>query len=520
MQQTIMVDGRSLSIQDVISIAQNQRTITISQSALDDLSSTRLAINKILDSKIPKYGLNTGFGALAETPITSKRDMQSLQKHLIQSHAVGVGHPLAVEQARAMMLLRLNTLLAGHSGSRPVVAESLAKLLNAGAAPYIPSRGSVGASGDLAPLAHLALLLQGQGPAYLDGKQISAKSLLNKLDLPSLKLEAKEGLSLINGTQAMTSVGCFAIFHGFRQFYLANVIASASVDALAGSQVPFDPRIHQLRPHPGQIECAEIMQLMLEGSLIRSGQSHNRVQDAYSLRCIPQVHGAVKDALNHVQKTVEIEINSVTDNPLVFRSTNDHHLDILSGGNFHGQYLAMTLDYLAIALSTLGNIAERRIEQMLNPSLSAGLPPFLAVQPGLNSGYMILQVVAASLVNENKVLSHPASTDSIPTSANREDFVSMGMTSANKLNQIIENVYQILGIELLCACQALDFREKAPGKLVSKMHQQTRQHISFAKHDRAFRKDLTKAVSLLKSGNLLRDLSAVYSIEAFIERET
>lgn len=516
MPHDIVIDGRSLTINDVISIARSEAKISLNPSALEYLASSRLYVDRILESQNPYYGLNTGFGALAEKAITKKRDLRSLQARLIQSHAVGVDRPLSVDQARAMMLLRLNTVLAGHSGCRPLIAESLASLLNANAAPFIPSRGSVGASGDLAPLAHLVLLLQGQGPAYIGTKETLAAKVLKKTGMTPLELEAKEGLSLINGTQAMTSIACFAVFNGTRLYYLANAIAAASVDALAGSSVPFDARLHEQRPHLGQIECASMMRQMLEGSQIHKGQNSKRVQDAYSLRCIPQVHGAVKDALNHAHSTVEIEINSVTDNPLIFPGTNGNEIDVLSGGNFHGQYLAMILDYLAIALSTLGNIAERRIEQMLNPALSAGLPPFLAADPGLNSGYMIMQVMAASLVNENKVLSHPASTDSIPTSANREDFVSMGMTSANKINQIIENVYQILAVELLCACQALDFRSKKAGKYVRQLHSQTRLHVPFAKQDRPLRLDQAKAVALLKSGALLHDLPLPSSKEAFI----
>lgn len=469
----IKLDGNSLTLENLKSVAYENTPVEIHPKSLERIAEIRESIDSKAHSPQAYYGINTGFGALSETKIAPE-DLEKLQHNLILSHAVGVGEPMSAPETRALMLLRLNTLAKGYSGCRPVILESLAKLLNTGITPQIPRKGSVGASGDLAPLAHLALALLENG----------------------LKLQAKEGLALINGTQAMTAVGSLALLEAEALCDWADKIGACSLESLLGSAKPLDPRIHEIRPHPGQIKSAQnILDLLKNSEILDSHKNCKKVQDAYSLRCMPQVHGATRDTLSFVRQVLEREINSATDNPLVLNQD-----EILSGGNFHGQPIAFALDYLSIAVSELANISERRIEQMLNASLSSGLPAFLSPNPGLNSGFMMLQVTAAALVNENKIFSHPASTDSIPTSANREDHVSMGMTSANKVRQVIENVTQVLSIELMCAAQALDLRKPLkPGLGVQKIYEDFRQEISFAPEDRAFGVDLQQSINWLKT---------------------
>ncbi len=503
MHFTVILDGKALTIEDVWSVAQNKKQVEVHPENLHLLDKIRHYVDDIAEKDRPYYGINTGFGALAEKKI-AKKDLEKLQHRLILSHAVGVGEPLSHVEARSLMLLRANTLARGHSGCRKEIILYLTALLNSGCAPYVPSKGSVGASGDLAPLAHLALLLIGKGHAFINGKKVTAQKALSHAKLSPLKLKAKEGLALINGTQAMAGLGCLMLKHAEQLCDLADIIGACAVDALKGSDTPFDERIHEVRPHLGQQQSANNLRSMLKQSEIRESHRHcTRVQDAYSLRCMPQVHGASRDTFAFVRNVLEHEINSSTDNPLVFLRADQTGIDILSGGNFHGQPLAFALDYLAIATAELGNISERRMEQMLNPALSAGLPPFLAVDPGINSGFMILQVTAAALVNENKIYCHPASTDSIPTSASREDHVSMGMTSANKARVVIENCYTILGIELIIAGQALDMRKPLlPGTGVQTVMKKLRKIIAFTKQDRLFYQDLQKANQLCKSGIL------------------
>lgn len=504
----VELDGASLRLEDVFAVSCRARPVSIAPSVLERMERARALVASIAAGDQPAYGINTGFGALAEVRI-DKAQIEELQLNLIRSHAVGVGGPLSFEAARALMLLRANTLAVGHSGCRPLVLEHLVKLLNAGCAPLVPSRGSVGASGDLAPLAHCALLLLGEGEALVEGRRVPASVALEAAGLEPLALKAKEGLALINGTQAMAAVGILTLVEAERMCRMADVIGAASLDALQGTWRAFDPRIHRARPHPGQLASAENLLSLLDDSEImrnHQGPDHHKVQDPYSLRCMPQVHGATRDALAYVRQVLEREINSATDNPLVFLD-GDHGIEgdaILSGGNFHGQPVALALDHLAIATAELANISERRIEQLVNPALSDGLPPFLAPEPGLNSGFMILQVTAASLINENKVLSHPASTDSIPSSANREDHVSMGMTSANKAAVVVENVRRVLGIELLCACQALDLRAgMKPGKGVRPVYVRVREDIAFTSKDRAFMKDLDAIEAIMRSDDVL-----------------
>jgi histidine ammonia-lyase len=500
---TITLDGRSLSLANVEDVARHGARVVIADSVVERMKEARQVVEKIAAEDAPAYGINTGFGALAEEKISSE-DLDLLQKNLIVSHAVGVGRPLPFDAARALMLLRANTLAVGHSGCRPVVLENLVQLLNAGCAPHVPSRGSVGASGDLAPLAHLALLLLGEGPAMVDGKRSTATSALEKAGLAPLVLRSKEGLALINGTQAMTSVGILTLLDAERLCLLADVVGAASLDALGGHESQFDARIHLSRPHPGQRESASLLARLVEDSEMRG--VGNQVQDPYSLRCMPQVHGATRDALSYARSVLEREINSATDNPLVFL---DGDFDkegtcVVSGGNFHGQPVALALDFLPIAVAELANISERRVEHLVNPALSNGLPPFLAPDAGLNSGFMILQVTAAALVSENKILCHPASVDSIPSSANREDHVSMGMTAANKAREVVDNVRKVLCIELMAACQGLDLRSPLkPGRGIRALHQSFRKHVAFAPVDRAFAPDLEAAENFCRGEEAL-----------------
>ena len=509
-ERIVELNGKGLTIEDVVDVAHGRARVSAAPAVLGRLARARALVDKLAAGDEPHYGINTGFGALAEVKIPSDK-VALLQQNLIESHAVGVGEPLPLPEARALMLLRASTLAVGHSGCRAVVLEHLLALLNAGVGPLVPRKGSVGASGDLAPLAHTALLLLGQGDALVSGaggvQRVTAAEALARAGVPPLVLEAKEGLALINGTQAMCAVGVLALYDAERLAKLADVVGACSLDALKGTWKAFDSRIHAARAHPGQIESARTLLKLLEGSeIMDSHKDCGKVQDPYSLRCMPQVHGATRDALAHVRSVLAREINSATDNPLVFLD-GDYGVDgdeVLSGGNFHGQPIALALDYLAIATAELANISERRIEQMVNPALSTGLPPFLSPDPGLNSGYMIVQVSAAALINENKVLCHPASVDSIPSSANREDHVSMGMTSANKAAHVIENVRTVLALELLCACQAIDLRKPLkPARAVQRVLDRVRRDVPFAPADRAFGRDVDAIVRLVRTPDVL-----------------
>ncbi len=501
---TIIIDGNSLTLKQIIRVAKKANKVKIKLSVIEKLTYLRKHIDIILTNKKPYYGINTGFGGLSEINISSNQ-INKLQLNLIYSHAVGIGSSFSYEEARALMLLRLNSLAKGFSGCRPVIIQHIAILLNNGCAPLVPKKGSVGASGDLAPLAHLSLLLIGQGNALINGKKSTAQSALKKSKLKPIILEAKEGLSLINGTQAMCTLACFALNDALNLCKLANIIGACSVEALMASTTPFIKKIHELRPYKGQKIAALQLRKMLKN---RNNNDHKKkhnynTQDAYSLRCMPQVHGAVIDAISHINTQINIEINSATDNPLIFINNSTKQAEIISGGNFHGQPLAFILDYLGIVISALANISERRFENLLNPTLSCGLPAFLIKSSGLNSGFMMLQVSAAALVNENKILSHPASSDSIPTSANKEDFVSMGMTSANKICTILDNTYNVLSLELMGACQALDLRNNLQiAPQVKTIWKKVRQTIPFADKDRLFKNDMINIYNLCKSEQL------------------
>jgi len=448
----VTLDGESLTIESVESVAVRNEPVALAAAAIARMHISRAVIDRLANGDAPVYGVNTGVGRLSDVRI-SPEELEQLQRNVIRSHAAGVGEPLPRETVRAMMLIRANVLAKGFSGIRPVVAERLCDLLNRGVTPVVPSRGSVGASGDLAPLSHIALVLIGEGEARLGpAERLSGGDALRRAGIEPLTLAAKEGVSLINGTQAMLAVGCLELLAAERLANNADLICALSLDALRGSSHAFEPALHQARPHPGQIVTVGNLARLLEGSQIRASHLEcARVQDAYSLRCAPQVHGAVRDTLAEARRAFAIELNSATDNPLVFGE------EVVSGGNFHGEVLALQLDYVAIALTALAGISERRIDRLVNPTLNEGLPPFLAQNPGIESGLMMAQVTAAALVAENRVLANPASTGSITTDGSKEDFVSMGMTSALKLSPVVRNTRTVLAIEALAAARALGF---------------------------------------------------------------
>jgi histidine ammonia-lyase len=454
----ISIDGEHLTIEELHKLVFDGAAAELAPAARERMDESRAVIERMIDSDAPVYGVNTGFGKMASTRI-SRGEIRHLQLNLVRSHACGVGAPLNEPVTRAMLALRANALAKGFSGVRPLVAETLLAMLNRGVHPVIPSQGSVGASGDLAPLAHLALVAIGEGEAVYQGRRLAGGEAMRAAGIAPLVLEAKEGLALLNGTQGMLALLALAIREADIAVDTADVAAALSLDALRGSPAAFDLRIAQVRPHAGHLVTARNIERLNRGSEIR--ESHRspikdpRVQDPYSLRCAPQVHGAVRDALAHIRATVSIELNSATDNPLVFADSESVSGEVISGGNFHGQPLAMAADQMAIALATLGGISERRIEQMTNPQTSQ-LPAFLVAEAGLNSGFMILQVTAAALASEMKALAAPHSVDSIPTSANQEDYVSMGMSAARRLGPMLANARNILAIEALAACQGID----------------------------------------------------------------
>lgn len=465
----IRLDGCSLTIEDLVRVARNGAAVELDEDAAARMRASRTVVERCVDREFVRYGITTGFGKFCNVVI-SKEENSILQKNLIMSHACGQGEPLPKEVVRAMMALRANALAVGNSGIRPSTVRLLLDMLNADITPVVPEKGSLGSSGDLAPLAHMALVMIGLGEAYFRGERVAGSAALSMAGLKPVALEAKEGLALINGTQAMTAVGALAIHDACLAYGSAQIASALTIQALRGITDAFDARIQELRRQPGQTACAAELRRLLEDSRLVTRQGELRVQDAYALRCIPQVHGASLDALAYVRQVVERELNAVTDNPLIFPSPSimlggtqaleDERDpgDILSGGNFHGQPVALAMDFLAIAASELANISERRLERLVNPALSEGLPAFLTTSGGLNSGFMIVQYAAAALVSENKSLAHPASVDSIPSSANQEDHVSMGTIAARKARSIVWNVQRVVALELAAACQALDLR--------------------------------------------------------------
>lgn len=505
LEAELALAGQALTIEEIASVAQGNCRVTVASEAWPRIKASRSVVDAVVSSGETAYGINTGFGKLADLRISSN-DLNALQHNLVRSHACGLGDPLPEPETRAMLLLRANVLAKGHSGVRPIVVETLVSLLNHGIHPVVPARGSVGASGDLAPLAHLALALIGEGEVFCQGKRTSASYALQAAGIEPLKLEAKEGLALLNGTQAMAATGALALDRALRVTELCDLAGAMSLEALRGTPTAFDERIHAARPHRGQISAATHLRRLLEDSEIRESHRHNdpRVQDAYCLRCMPQVHGAARGALAHVREVIEIEAGSATDNPLIFVGVNGSDSnDILSGGNFHGAPLALALDYAAIALTDLMSISERRIDRLINPDINEGLPPFLSDTPGVSSGLMIAHVAAAALLNEAKVLSHPASVDSVPTSGGKEDHVSMGMTSALKLRQVVENAERVLAIELMSAAQGLDYRQ--PLKAARKVEQARatiRQTLPRLAEDRVLSGDIEQLTSEIRRGTL------------------
>ena len=523
--QALHINGNDLSLADVRDVVYERRPVLLDPDARERVNAARAVVDELVENNQLAYAVTTGVGKLSDVRIEPAQ-VRELQVNLLRSHAVGVGEPLSEHEVRAMILLRANSLAKGHSGVRPIVLDTLCLMLNRGVHPVVPSQGSVGASGDLAPLAHLALTLIGEGEAfYADPKskrprrigdplarRVSSAQALKRADIKPVVLEAKEAISLINGTQAMVAVGSLALMAAQTMVDTADVIGAMTTDALRGTDVAFDPRIQQVRPHPGQAETARNLVRMLEGSEVReSHRKCGKVQDAYSMRCMPQVHGAVRDALEHCQRVFEIEINSAVDNPLVFvtprlpgqKQADVKRGEIISGGNFHGEPIAFALDFLAIALSALAGISERRIDRLVNPSSNEGLPPFLAGGAGLNSGFMMPQVTAAALASENKVLAHPASVDSITTSGNKEDYVSMGMTGAVKLKKVVENTRYVLAIEAIAAAQALDFLAPLkPSKRAQQAVSAIRKVSPRMDHDRSLAQDFVKVSEVIARGEI------------------
>ena len=498
----ILLGMDGMVLEDLIAIARRGAKVRLTEESKERIRSSRQLIDKWVVEERVIYGVTTGFGALSDKTI-SKKDTRVLQENILKSHAAGVGEILDEESVRAVMALRIKDLARGHSGIRLETVQLLIDLLNYGVCPLIPKKGSVGASGDLAPLAHLSLVLMGLGEAMYGGQKMAGAEALQRCGVEPLRLEAGEGLALVNGTQMTTAVGGLALFDALRLAKMADIAACMSLEVLMGSRTEFDPRIHQVRPHPGQAAAADNMRRITQNSeIISSHKDCSRVQDAYTLRCSPQVHGASKDALAYVKRVVETEMNSSTNNPLIFPESEE----FLLGGNFHGQPLALAFDFLCMAVSELSNISERRIERLVNPQLS-GLPAFLVSDGGINSGLMIAQYTAASLVSENKVLSHPACVDSIPTSANKEDHVSMAPISVRKCYEIVRNAECVIAIELLCGAQALDlFTNMKPGEGTFVAYRLIRDAIPHLERDRILSKDIGIMVDLLRSGKILEEV--------------
>ena len=492
------LDGQRLSLAEVSAVARDHAQVALSPSAKVRIEESRRVVERIISENRTVYGINTGFGKLSDIRIDPSQ-IRELQLNLVRSHSCGLGNSLSIEEARAMELLRGNVLALGYSGCRAIVVETLIEMLNRGVTPVIPEKGSVGASGDLAPLAHLALTTIGEGEAFYKDERMPSADALKRAGIEPLQLEAKEGLALLNGTQAMAAVGGLALHRAARLTRLADVAGAMSLEALKGTPVAFDERIHAARPHRGQTEVAAHLRELLRDSEIRESHVENdpRVQDAYSLRCMPQVHGAVRDALAHARNIVETETGSATDNPLVFTDTGE----VLSGGNFHGAPVALALDYAAIALTDLMSITERRIDHLVNPLTNEDLPPFLTNQPGVGSGFMMLQIVAASLLSEAKVLAHPASIDNIPTDGGKEDHVSMGMTGAAKLRAIVELAERMLAIELITAAEGLEHRKPLkPGRGAREAYLWVREFVLPLTNDRVMAGDIERMAEAISAG--------------------
>lgn len=489
----VELTGNRLTIDQVKRVIFEKEHVTFSLKSMEVVKKSREAVDKIVADKKIVYGINTGFGKFSDIRIDEEH-VRELQLNLIRSHACGVGEPFSKRISKAMLLLRANALLKGYSGVRPVIIETLIDMINKEIIPVVPSQGSLGASGDLAPLSHLALVLVGEGEVFYKGARMNSLEALEGEGITPVALEAKEGLALINGTQAMTAVGVVAYLEAVKLAFLSEMVAAMTMEGLNGIIDAFSEEIHLVRGYDQQTRTAERMRNYLKGSKLTTVQGELRVQDAYSLRCIPQVHGASWQALDYVKDKLEIEINAATDNPLIFSDQQK----VISGGNFHGQPIALAMDFMKIAVAELANISERRIERLVNPQLNS-LPPFLSPEPGLQSGAMIMQYVAAALVSENKTLAHPASVDSIPSSANQEDHVSMGTIAARHAFLIVQNTWKVIAIELICAMQAVEFQsvEKMAGK-TKELYEKGRKVVPSIKKDRVFSTDIEKMAEWLK----------------------
>src|SRR5438132_296990 len=499
---SLLIDGESLTLENVHEVASDRRQVTLQPDAAKKMSRSRAVIDSIVNDDRIVYGVSTGFGKLSDVHIGHEQ-LTPLQHSLVRSHAAGVGDPFSQEEVRALMVLRANVLAKGLSGARPVVGERLCDLLNHHVYPVVPCRGSVGASGDLAPLAPLALVLIGEGEVFSASTRITGREALEGIGVQPLDLQAKEGLALLNGTQATLAAGVICWRRAKQLLDMADLAGAMSLEALKGSPVAYDPRIHRARPHRGQLEVARRLSSFLRESEIRESHINcERIQDAYSLRCMPQVHGPVRECMDYVKNVAAVEMNSATDNPLVFADSGQSG-EVLSGGNFHGQSLGLAFDFMTMSLATLANISERRIERLLNPEYG-DLPAFLADQPGLNSGFMIAQVAAAALASENKVLSHPASVDSIPTSGNKEDHVPMAMGAALKLKQVVANLERILAIEYLCAAQGVHYlRPLKAGATVEATYQYVRGRITHVSVDRVLSKDIEQMIGIMNEPDFI-----------------
>ncbi len=501
MTKHITLDGNSLTLAQVIDVARHQATVSISADAVEAVNVSRKIIDDIVESKKVTYGVNTGFGSLVKVSVPQEETRQ-IQENLIRTHSTGFGNPLKADEVKAIMLIRINSLLKGYSGIRLLTIETLMNMLNKGVVPFIPEKGSLGASGDLAQLSHMVLPMLGLGKAYYKGELLAGKEAMNRAGVTVIHLEAKEGLALINGTTVLTGIGALATYDAIELLKISDIAAALSLEVHNGIINAFDEEIHIIRPHSGQLATARNIRRLLTGSTLTTPATADRVQDPYTLRCIPQVHGANKDTIAYVKEKVDIELNSVTDNPIVTRSGQ-----VISGGNFHGEPLAQPFDFLGIGAAEIGNISERRVERLVNTTLS-GLPSFLVKHPGVNSGFMITQYAAASLVSENKILAHPASVDSIASSENQEDFVSMGTTAARTARDIVANSQRVVATELMAACQGIDFvlDRGALGVGTKIAYDFFRQHVNFLEYDKDIEMydELKKATEVLIKGDLLR----------------
>ncbi|MFQ5434946.1 MAG: histidine ammonia-lyase [Anaerolineae bacterium] len=503
--KSLTISGNNLQVDDVVAVAENGCPVTLDPLALPKIERTRTAVENFVAEGRVVYGITTGFGRFKDK-IISPDQVKQLQINLVRSHAVAVGPELPETVARAMLLVRANTLAKGHSGVRPAVVQLLIEMLNRGVHPCIPSQGSLGASGDLAPLAHMTLVLIGEGEAMVEGVRLDGRTALARVGLEPLELQAKEGLALLNGTTMMVGMGALLVRRAINLLLTADTAACLSLEALNGTDRAFDARVHAVRPHPRQMDDAAFLRVIIEGSELLRGQGSLNVQDPYTLRCVPQVHGAIRDAIAYLQWVINIELNAVNDNPIIFVDEETGAADVISAGNFHGEPIALAMDYAALSLTELGNMSERRIARLVDADSNGGvLPMFLTAHGGLESGFMMAQYTAASLASENKVLAHPASADSIPSSANIEDHVSMGATAVRQAWQILDNVEKVVAIELLCAAQGVDFRRlnnEQMGWGTAVAHQLIRQHVPFLEHDTYLAPHINMVCRLVADGTI------------------